>query len=253
MTCEEDLESYQFPEVDEVFIRQQCEALMATNSDNFRIAAIGFSMYERLWTLMGIEDTLCNMIVDPELIHKMLNIICERNLKLLDIALQYDIDGVYFGDDWGQQRGMIMGPEKWREFIKPYVTRMYNRVKEKGKYIIQHSCGDIREIMDDLYEMGLNVYQTFQPEIYGLDYREKLYGKIAIWGGISTQYDLPFKTPEEIRNITRKTIDAFKEYGGLIVAPTHAVPHDVPVENIEAMFDIILEDETFLNNSKDRF
>jgi len=100
-----------------------------------------------------------------------------------------------------------------------------------------HSCCDLREIMDDLYDIGLNVYNTFQPEIYGYDYAKKIDGKITIWGGISTQRDLPVKTPDEIRAVTRELMAAFPN-GGLIAAPTHAIPGDVPPENVEAMVDV---------------
>ncbi len=240
----DDFENYKMPVVDDAYkayIRSRCEELMASG-DKFKVAGIGFSMYERLWTLMGIEDTLCNMIVEPELVHDILNEVCNINLQIIDIALEYDVDAIYFGDDWGQQKGLIMGPKLWREIIKPYVSKMYDRVKKGGKYIIQHSCGDIREIMDDLYEMGLNVYQTYQPEIYGLDYAENVMrGKIAIWGGISTQHDLPVKSPEEIKAITREMIARFGENGGIILAPTHDIPQDVPPENIKAMLEVFLE------------
>ena len=234
---EEDLEAYEFPPVEEAYIRERMEWLQASDPSKFRVACIGYSMFERAWSLMGMEDLLCNMIVEPELVHALLRKICDRNLKTIDIALEYDFDCFHFGDDWGQQKGMIMGPDHWREFIKPYVSEMYDRVRKAGKFVSQHSCGDIREVMDDVIEMGLNIYQTFQPEIYGLDYAEKLYGRLAIWGGISVQADLPYKTPEEIREITKNTLQAFQK-GGLIASPTHAVPPDVPPENLLAMLDV---------------
>ncbi len=238
---ESDLDNYVFPPVDEKFIRSQCEKLTASDDDNFRMVNIGFSLYERVWTLMGIEDTLCNMLIEPEMMHGFFKRVCQRNLEILDIALEYDFDGVLFGDDWGQQKHLIMGRNTWCEFIKPNLKLMYEKVKSKNKYVAQHSCGDIREIMDDLIELGLNVYQTYQPEIYGLDYAKNLQGKIAIWGGISTQHDLPYKTPGEIKEITKNTINHFKETGGLIASPTHSVPADVPLENIKAMIDVFLD------------
>ena len=235
---EKSLENYCLPEVDEVYIIKQLETLMASPEPNFRIASIGFSLFERCWSLMGFENCLCNMAAEPELVHRLLRKICDRNLKIIDIALQYDIDCFHFGDDWGQQRGLIMGVTHWREFIKPYLKEMYDRVKSGGKYISQHSCGDLREILTtDLYEMGLNIYQTFQPEIYTLECAKQLSGKIAVWGGISTQADLPYKTPDEIKKIIIKTAQAFN-YTGLIIAPTHALEFDVPVENIAAMTEI---------------
>jgi uroporphyrinogen decarboxylase len=236
----ESFEKYEFPPIDEQYIKNICEWLMETPETQFRGFCIGFSLFERLWTMMGMENALMNMMLEPDLIHDVLNKICDRNITLLDMALAYDVDFVYFGDDWGQQHGLIMGTPHWHSFIKPYLGKMYARVRDKGKFVAQHSCGDIRSIMDDLYELGLNMYQTFQPEIYGLDYAEKIRNKITIWGGISTQRDLPYKTPDEIKQITRETLDAFKDHGGLVAAPTHSIPDDVPPENIVAMLDVLM-------------
>lgn len=237
ISSEEDLEAYEFPPVYESYIRKQMESLVASDPNNFKVAMIGYSLFERAWSLMGMEDLMCNMLIEPELVHALLRKICDRNLKMLDIALEYDFDCFHFGDDWGQQKGLIMGPAHWREFIKPYLSEMYAKVKNAGKFVSQHSCGDIREIMDDVIALGLNMYQTFQPEIYGLDYAEKLRNRLTIWGAISVQADLPYKTPAEIKEITRNTLKAFAE-GGLVVSPTHAVPPDVPPENLLAMLDV---------------
>ena len=234
---EESLREYSLPEVDEKYIRKQLDYLVASSKPNFKMASISFSLFERCWSLMGFEDCLYNMAAEPELLHSLLRKICDRNLKIIDIALEYDIDCIYFGDDWGQQKGLIMGVTHWRTFIKPYLKEMYGKVKAAGKYIVQHSCGDLREILTtDLYEIGLDIYQTFQPEIYTLDYAKQLYGKIAVWGGISTQADLPYKTSEEIKEIITKTAQAFN-YTGLIISPTHDLEFDVPPKNIIAMIE----------------
>ena len=47
----------------------------------------------------------------------------------MDIALEYDFDGIYFGDDWGQQHRLIMGLEHWRHYIKPQMARLYKKAK----------------------------------------------------------------------------------------------------------------------------
>ena len=236
----DDLDRYTFPAVDRDFLHSRARDLMDTPDTNFRGFEMSFSLFERLWSLMGMEDALSCMIEDPHLVHAILIKACRRNLEVLDTVLAYDFDYVLFGDDWGQQHGLIMGPPHWREFIRPYVGQLYAKVRQAGKIVIQHSCGDNRTIMDDLYELGLNVYQTYQPEIYGLDYAHSLYGKIAIWGGISTQRDLASKTPEQLRSVIRETLDTFRGTGGLIAAPTHDLPYDVPVENIAAMVDMFL-------------
>ena len=233
---EEQLAAYTPPPIDEDFIRKNCEKLMKTKGDNFAIANLGFSLFERAWTLCGMEDLLCYMLTAPDAVKAFLDKIVKQNIQRVKIALEYDIDCVLFGDDWGQQKGLIMGKPLWVEMLKPCLAATYGEVKAAGRFVAQHSCGDIREILDDLIEIGLDVYQTFQPEIYDLKtYKQKLYGRLTIWGGISTQVDLPFKSPDEIYALTRSTIEIMGQDGGYIAAPTHDVPGDVPPENVCAM------------------
>ena len=149
------MKDYKFPDFDEKEYRIKLEHLLATQKDNFKYAAIGFSMFERAWSLRGMENVLMDMIDEPEFLHELLDGIAYYNLKIINIALEYDIDAFMFGDDWGQQKGLIMGPGFWREFIKPRMARMYARVKSEGKYIIQHSCGDLRDILPGL-DFGLD-------------------------------------------------------------------------------------------------
>ena len=183
-----------------------------------------------------MEDAMVYMITDPEFVHELLDKILEFNLKVIDIFNEYPIDGIYFGDDWGQQKGMIMGAPFWREFIKPRMEIMYRHAKKNGKFVLQHSCGDIHDIFDDLIEIGLDCYQTVQPEIYNLSEIKERYGdKLCFWGTISTQQALPYLSPEEIQKIIIDTVAIMRKGGGFILAPTHAIPQDVPVENVLAM------------------
>ena len=233
---EPDLSLYPTPFLNEARIRSECERLLAAREDRFCFAGIGFSLFERLWSYTGMEDALVYMIAEPAFTHTLLDRILDFNLRVIDILNDYPFDAVYFGDDWGQQRGMIMGPALWREFLKPRLAEMYRRAKKNGKFVIQHSCGDIEAVLPDLIEIGLDCYQNVQPEIYDLPSIKRKYGgRLAFWGAISTQKDLPVRTPEELREIIRRTAEIMRPGGGYILAPTHAVPQDVPPENVEAM------------------
>ena len=123
-----------------------------------------------------MEDVLVDFILNPEFVGELLDRIVEYNLKVADLAARYPIDCIFFGDDWGQQRGLIMGPEHWRNYLKPRLIRMYSHVKSKGMKVAQHSCGDIREVFPDLIEAGMDIYNTFQPEIYDVGEMKRLYG-----------------------------------------------------------------------------
>lgn len=246
----EDLEEYDytFPVCDEKRLRNEFEQLVAGSNGRFTMAGFGFCMFERSWSLMGMPNVLMSMIACPEELDALYDKICDFYCQLVDIALEYDIDGVYYGDDWGQQNGLIMGPAHWRRFIKPHMSRLYARVKEKGKYVMQHSCGDCHEIFPDLIEIGLDCYQTFQPEIYDIDKIKADYGdKLTFWGGVSTQHVLPFVTPDEVKNEAVRIMKSLRCDGGLIIAPTHALTYDIPPVNILALIDVFQNQELHLS------
>lgn len=235
---EPEIELYPTPELPEARIRAEIEEIIRNKQDKFVFAGIGFSMFERLWSYCGMENALVWMITDEEFVDELLDKILEHNLKVIDIYNEYDLDGFYFGDDWGQQNGLIMGPVHWRRFIKPRMAKMYERAKANGKYIIQHSCGDCAEILPDLVEIGLDCYQTFQPEVYDIvSIKEKIGDKLAFWGGLSTQRVLPYTSPKGVVEEIERLKGILYKNGGYICAPTHAVEFDVPPENIIAMLE----------------
>ena len=237
---EPDLCNYKFPEVPEQRIRERCESVLANAGDKFTFASISFSLFERAWTLTGMENLLAYMITDPDFVHTFFDKLVEYNMKIIKIYLEYDFDGIFLGDDWGQQKGLIMGPVFWRKFIKPQLAKMYSLGKDNGRFIGQHSCGDIQEIYPDLVEIGLDVHQTFQPEIFDVEEIKSLYrGKLSFWGGISTQKLLPFATPSELVQKSKEIMKIVSKGGGFIVAPTHSIPGDVPAENMHTLIELL--------------
>ena len=237
---EPDMSLYSFPEVPEERIRRRCEEVMRNRGDRFTVGEIGFSLFERAWTLAGMENLLVYMLTEPGFVKALFDEITEFNLKMLKIFLDYDFDGVFFGDDWGQQRGLIMGPELWRRWIKPGLAEMYAFAGNRGRYVAQHSCGDIRELFPDLIDIGLNAYQTFQPEIYDIQAVKDEFGsRLSFWGGISTQRLLPFETPEGVVSKAKEIMAIMSKSGGFIAAPTHDIPGDVPPENIAALIEML--------------
>jgi uroporphyrinogen decarboxylase len=246
---EPDVRTFHFPVLDETQAHKRFQALINNGEDTFKIGRIAMALFERAWSLRGMENLLCDMLQEPAFVDELLEKITDYNLRIIDIGLSYDeIDGFYFGDDWGQQMpGLIMGHKSWRRFLRPHLKKMYGRIKAKNRCVIQHSCGNILELYPDLIEIGLDVHNTFQPEIYDIEKVKKEFGKdLSWWGGISTQRLLPFGSPETVREETIRIMKILGKGGGYVASPTHSLPGDVPAENVMAMVDVFTHQDRYL-------
>jgi uroporphyrinogen decarboxylase len=236
----ENLRDYQIPDPYDPTRYKGFEEEIANNKDKFVVVSMGFSLFERAWSLAGMENVLMAMVANPGFVHELLDRILDYHLKLIDYSCQYEIDGILFGDDWGQQRGLLMGPKLWREFIKPRIKQMYQLTKSKGKTVMIHCCGDIVKILPDLIEVGVDVFNPFQPEVMDVFEIKRKYGEaLSFYGGISVQKTLPFGTVTEVKAEVSRLLDEIGKNGGYIASPAHAIPGDAKPENIVAMLEVL--------------
>jgi len=235
---EPSLTGFEFPDPNKVMELDQIPAFISKNKDNFILGAIGFSLYERAWIMRGIEPILLDFLMNPLFVEELFDKIIEFNLVITKRLCQFPIDAFHFGDDWGQQEGLIIDPDMWRSFFKKRLRKLYDEVHAAGLPVSIHSCGDITQIIPDLIEIGVNMICPLQAEAMDFNFLKKEYGKdLAFWGGVSTQKTLPFGSPEDVRKEIRERIKVLGKGGGYILAPSHELQGDIPLENMLAFID----------------
>jgi len=214
------------------------ETIINEKSDRFVLGMFYFGLFERSWMLRGFENVLVDSILNPTFYEELLDRILEMQLQLVDKLCKLPVDGVYLGDDWGDQRGVILGPDRWRRFIKPRTAKLYERIHAAGKLVFTHCCGNVFEIIPDMIEIGLDVLESLQPEAMDVYEIKRRYGRdLRLWGGLGTQHVLPFGSPQEVRDEIRRLIEELGRGGGYILAPAKPLMEDVPTENAVAVIE----------------
>ncbi|MGD1995992.1 MAG: uroporphyrinogen decarboxylase family protein [Anaerolineae bacterium] len=235
---EPDLSDYSWPEIDalwnEDLVHQQIRR--AQTHGQFIVASTGFGIFERSWTLRGFENALTDMLLHRAFYAELLDGVLNIHLRIVERLLTLPIDGILLSDDWGAQRGMIMGPNLWRTFIKPRVQQFNSAVHAGGKWTFHHCCGNVFEIIPEMIESGLDVLESLQPEAMDVYEIKRRYGRdLRLWGGLGTQRLLPFGTPQEIRSEVRRLCQELGRGGGYILAPSKPLMSEVPTENALAV------------------
>jgi uroporphyrinogen decarboxylase len=233
-----DLDAYPWPNPDDPnLLDEAMRVLRGDSGQHFITPNFGFALFERAWSLRGLDTFMMDMALDPGFADDLLDRILEIQLKLIHRFIALGVDGGYFGDDYGAQKNMLFSPKMWQKFIKPRLAQMFAPFREAGLPVLMHSDGQIQAIIPELIEIGLTALNPVQPEV--LDHawlREKFGDSLAYYGGISTQTILPHGSPEDVRNAVKDCMQQLAIEGtGLVIAPSHRVMTDIPLENIEAL------------------
>jgi uroporphyrinogen decarboxylase len=178
-----------------------------------------------------------DLLLNPAFAENLLERITEIQVATARQFVALGVDGGYFGDDYGAQKGLLFSPQIWRRMFKPRLRRMFAVFREAGLPVILHSDGQIREIIPDLIEIGLSALNPVQPEVLDHAWLKRTFGnRLAFYGGISTQTVLPHGTPAEVEQAVRTCVRTLAADGsGLLIAPSHGMMTDIPMENVDAL------------------
>lgn len=225
-------------------VQEKIEALKKADKITMNTSGCNIDIFEPAWYLRGMENLLADMLVNEEIAEACLERMCRVKCQMARKCAEVGFDVVVFGDDVATQRGMMMSRDLWRKWIKPRLYRAIRSVKDVNPNILcyYHSDGDIRDIIEDLIEIGVDILNPIQPECMDpVEVNEKYGDKISLWGTIGTQTTMPFATPEQVKQKVKEIREKIGKGGGLILSPTHVLEPEVPWENIEAFIEACKE------------
>jgi len=158
----------------------------------------------------------------------------------IEIAKREGMDGVATGCDYGYNTGPFISPEIFRIAVFPGLKAWCDLVHEYGLIALLHSCGNNQILMDQIVEAGVDIYQSIQPEMDIVAMKRRFGKNITLWGGVPAGA-LVLETPERIKEIARRNLEACKPGGGYIYATSHSIMPQAKFENYQAMLEVLRE------------
>lgn len=204
-------------------------------SEYFSMTVMGTGIFEQLHMLMTFEDTLSNLLIYPDEMHALIEVITEFRLEYMKLIVEnLRPDAILSHDDFGSKTSLFMSPDTWREFFKEPYRKLYRYLHENGVLVIHHADCYCEPIAEDFAEIGVDIWQGVLPTNDIAAITKALDGRMALMGGIDSSVDRADAAEEEIRAEVRR---ACRDYGHLLhFMPSHTYggpgtiyPHVEPI------------------------
>ena len=244
----DEVHAYPWPapeRIDVSGVRAEAEAY----SDRYAILGGDWSpFWHDLVDLLGMENMYLKMYDQPELVDAVLGHLVDyyaaASRNIFDAAA-VAIDVFFLGNDFGSQRGPLLGEPMFRRFLLPHLKRLVDLGHGYGLRVMMHCCGGFAELIPAMIEIGLDGLHALQPCCAGMDPRRlkaEFGDKILLNGAIDSHHVLIRGKPALVREKTRETLDIMKPGGGYVAGASHdTILEETPLENVLAMFDAIRE------------
>ena len=240
-----DVEDFEFPDPLAEGRYDDADTYIKKYKDEyFIIGDMELTTYDMMQQLVGTEKLLLDMAMGAEYIEPLIDKTKKFALAVGKKLVSMGVDGVWSGDDFGAQNGMLISPKMWRNYFKEQYRQVYSELKavNPGVIIMQHCDGAVAPILGDWIDVGMEVFNPVQPNVPGHEPNElksKFGDRMSFWGAIDQQELLPKGSAEEIYAGVKQMIRILGESGGYMCAPAHIIQSDTSMENVEIFIDAV--------------
>lgn len=238
---EERLRGYTFPHAGIDSLLRPMDDILPFAEEWFIGCDVSPCQFELLCRIRGMEGALEDLALRPEAASLLLERAADFGVALAEAACErYPLDWLWTGDDVAGQQALMMSPKQWRAMIKPQLERIIRVGKRRGLPVAYHCCGAVRPIIPDLIEIGIDVLNPIQCNCHGMapaDLKRDFGSSLCFMGGVDTVHMLPRASADLVERETRTLLEQMtSDGGGYILAASHTVPPETPLDNIFAMY-----------------
>jgi uroporphyrinogen decarboxylase len=185
------------------------------NKDKYIIGSLGITGFNLATFVRGFEATLEGLYIERPGVEKLLDMVVAFECGIISHFGKHAVDCISFGDDWGTQKSLMISPGLWREVFKPRYREQFDLVHKLGKHVYFHCCGYIHDIIPDLIEIGADVLNLNQPDLFGVEELGREFGgKVCFNCPVDHQTVAIHGTRREIFDYVRRLKEHLGRFNG---------------------------------------
>jgi uroporphyrinogen decarboxylase len=237
-----DIEAFAFPEALAEGRFDLARQMVAKYGKEYAICGDAeTTILELSWYLVGLEKFLMDLAMEKDYVSVLLDRVMHYSLGVAKELVRLGADFIWLGDDVGTQKGMMMSPQMWRAHFKERMRHVISELRRENPAIkiAYHCCGSYSQIMPDLIEIGVDIFNALQPKAAKMDLKtikDTFGAQASMFGGIDIQEAIPFGSLADIEQEVIRVIQAAARGGGYLLAGAHNLQADTSVEKVVHLF-----------------
>ncbi len=211
------LDEIELPDYDLPERYERAAETYSASPDRFRLGHLGGFPFNIARKMRRLDNFLMDVMIEPDRCERLLGMVEEQLHHGIRRLAEAGADAIMFAEDWGTQDRLLVPPDLWRRMFKPGFERLCATAHGNGVFVIIHSCGYLYEVINDMIEAGIDVFQFDQPQLYGIDtLADEFGGRTTFWCPVDIQKTLQTRDQDRIEADAKAMIEKLGAGGGFI-------------------------------------
>ncbi len=180
------------------------------------------------------------MLLRPDLVGRHLDVQVERARREMQFLSERGFKLFWGGSDFASYEGPMYSPKVFDDLMLPRVTQIAEIAEACGGYYLFASDGNLWPVADSLFgASGVHGYYEIDRRA-GMDLARlrREFPDLTLVGNISS-HTMHLGSREEVVQETLSCLEEARTSGGIIVGISNYFVPGTPIENVEAMLEVI--------------
>lgn len=236
-----DLRSYVVPDPDDDYRYTRIMNVMKEIGKEKAVVPRVKDVFSMPRDMMGFENFLMSFYLEPALAHDLIEMSVEHSIKIAKNLKSLGVEIIVIGDDIANNTGLLISPDMYRAQVYPSFKRLVREFKKMGLMVIKHTDGDLRAILAELVESGIDCLDPIDP-LGNMDmkYMKQMYGdKIALKGNVDCVHTLVDGTLDDVERDVKRCILQGSVGGGHIISSSNTVHIGINAQNYKYFLECV--------------